>query len=128
MAKLKLNVKLKDERGNDLGTKIQCLVIGTDNNFTKRQDGTPIIMEVEDKTIQRTLKDVISDSLLYENPQQPLSGEQKSERYKIWLLVNNAKESVELKAEETVIIKKCIGECQPIMIHGQCEALIEGTK
>ena len=126
MAKLKIDTKLKDEKGNIIGEKITCLVLNQSNEFTKKSDGSPLVVEVADKKSERTLKSVICESLLQEDPKLPLSGKEKSERYKLWLLVNNAKKAVELKTEEIAKIKECILNIQPILIAGQCEVLIEG--
>jgi len=126
MAKLKIDTKLKDEKGNIIGEKITCLVLNQSNEFTKKADGSPLVVEVADKKSERTLKSVICESLLHEDPKSPLSGAEKSERYKLWLLVNNTKKSIELKTEEIAKIKECILNIQPILIAGQCELLIEG--
>jgi len=126
MAKLRIDTELRDEKGNEIGKNISCLILDADNNFKKDSNGNPLIVEVENKALKKTLKGVICDSLLYENPQTPLTGAEKNNRYKIWSSVNNAKTIVELKSEEITIIKECIGAIQPILIVGQCEMLIEG--
>ncbi len=125
MGKLKLNTKLKDEKGNELGTKIQCLVVNANNTFETDKTGNLIVAEREDNSIKQTLKDVICTSLLHDSPSKPLSGVEKSKRYKLWLLITNSGETVDLKPDEIVIIRDCILEVQPILIGGQCEVLLE---
>lgn len=125
MAKLKLNVVLKDEKGNALGTEISYLVMNQNKQFEVDEEGNLIIAITSDERFKKTLKDVICSSLLQENPQKPLTGEEKSKRYKLWVIVNSAKVDVDLKTEELVIIKNCILDTQSILIAGQCEELIE---
>lgn len=125
MEKINLDVALKDERGVELGKKIQCLVL-ENGKFARAEGGGLVVAEHDDPEQKTTLRDTICSSLLTEDPQTKLSGTQKSERYKLWVKVNEAKKEVELTIDEAKIIKDCIMASQPILIAGQCEALLEG--
>lgn len=126
MAKLKLSTVLKNEKGEELGSNISCLIMDEKNQFKKGADGNLLIATVERKEIKKTLKEVICIGLLHESPKKQLTAEEKLKRYRLWTKVNEAKEEVDLKTEELLMIKDCIFETQPILIAGQCEELIEG--
>ena len=83
MAKLKLDAELKDGNGKVIGRRIQCLILTESNDFKRDDDGELLIAEIDDKEKIRTLKDVICESLRHEDPKAPLTGAQKSERYKL---------------------------------------------
>lgn len=124
--KIQLDQKLKDAKGRFFGEKIQCLVLNVDKELVKRSDGNYLTMSIDHEDFKRTLRNVIEESLLYENPKSPLSGKTKNERYKLWQKVSQAVEQVDLTANEITTIKECIGDIQPILITGQCEELLEG--
>ena len=126
MPTIKLSTQLKDEKGNTLGTSLDCLVVDKDNNFIKDNSGQLVVATINKPDIGKTIKEVICSSLLHETPNKPLTGVEKSKRYRLWLLVNESIETVEIPTEDVLIIKNCILETQPILIAGQCEALIEG--
>lgn len=126
MPTIKLSTQLKDEKGNTLGTKLDCLVVDTDNNFVKDKTGQLVVATIDKPEIGKTLKEVICNSLLHEDPRKPLTGADKTKRYRLWLLVNESVETVKVPTEDVLIIKDCILETQPILIAGQCELLIEG--
>jgi len=71
-----------------------------------------------------TLGDVCINSLL-----APIQGDdekKKWRKYELFRNVRDAKGEIELKAEEIVLIKECIGKLQSTLVMGQCWDLLEG--
>ena len=91
------------------------------NETLKGIDGVKDLLNSETRQ-SLTLRDVIISSLLppVENDKQ----EEKWSKYEIFKKVRDAKTEVDLKAEEVVLIKKCIGKFQPPLILGQAFELI----
>lgn len=71
------------------------------------------------------LKDVIVNSLLGEFPDEKLTGEQKLERYKLAMLIQDAKVEVDLNSKDMVLVKDLIGKSWSPLISGQAWMLIE---
>ena len=72
-----------------------------------------------------TLKDVIVNSLLGEFEGEKLTGEEKLERYKLAMLIQETKAEVGLSSKDTVLIKELIGKSWSPLISGQAWGLIE---
>jgi len=126
MAKIDVDVKLKDAEGKEIGKSVRCLVLKDDKSFLKAPNGEPTVVEIEDKKIAKTLGDAICESLLVETAAKPLTKEEKRIRYRLWLTISSAEGEIDILTEDIVKIKDCLGETQPILIFGQCEKLIEG--
>lgn len=124
MSKVNLQTKLKDEKGNEMGTKISCL-IPEGKSYKVAPSGSYLIALVPDKEFQLTLKDVICRALLHEDQKVPLTGAQKDERYRLWEVVNTATSTVDLKSQDITLIKEAIEITEEILIMGQCKAILE---
>lgn len=85
-------------------------------------DGTSPLNNPETGRIL-TLRDVCVNSLL--SPIQEDNEVKKYEKYELFKKIRDASSEVELKAEEIVIIKKCIGHFQPPLILGQAYDLLD---
>jgi hypothetical protein len=95
--KVKINQELKDAEGNSI---------------------------VNGKNLKLLLKDVCIASIL-----SPIQGDEekaKLDKYEIYKKLRDAKQEVELTAEEITLLKKAIGKLQPQLIMGQCFEMIEG--
>ena len=85
--------------------------------------------EIEDKKPQEfellTLRDVIVNSLLGEFEGEKLTGEDKLERYKLAVKIQESKTEIDLPSKEVVRIKDLIGKSWSPLISGQAWELIE---
>ena len=123
--KINLKSKIKDENGNNLGEKITCLVVDEKGKYQTQEDGSPVVVIKTNHKSASTIKDMILPSLLNENVEPKLTLKDKSERYRVWSLINISKTSVELTAEEITIVKKAVSDTQPILVMGQIHDLLE---
>lgn len=85
-------------------------------------DGLTKLMVDKDKSL--TMRDVCVNSLL-----SPVQGEnplQKEKKYILFKRVADGGNEIDLKADDIVLLKDCIGKFQSTLIMGQCfEALGE---
>jgi hypothetical protein len=72
------------------------------------------------------LRDVCINATLA--PIQDDDEKKKWEKYEIFKKLRDAKDEVELKAEEITIIKKVIGKLNAPLIMGQCFEMLENVK
>lgn len=72
------------------------------------------------------LKDVCINSLLA--PVQDDTEKTKYEKYELFVLLRDAGNEVDLRSEQVVLLKKCIGKFQPPLIMGQAFDMIEPPK
>lgn len=86
----------------------------------KGVEGEPIVLNGKPP---KTLKDVCVSAVL--TPEQDDDSDKKLNKYKIFKKLADAKESVDLTAEEIVVIKAGIGKFEPPLILGQCFELLE---
>ena len=86
-------------------------------------DGAPLEKE---KGQAITFKDIAIHSIL--SPVQGDDEKKKWDKYEIYRKLKDAKDDVELKAEEITILKSAIGKLQPPLVMGQCWEIIEGIK
>lgn len=124
--KVNLDVSLKNQKGVPFGEKIQCLVLDSNNQLVKREDGNYHILEIENKDLKREVKDVIIESLLWEHPENKLTGDEKRKRYRLYQKFEQAKGSIDIESEDITLIKKCVEAIQSIIITGQIEDILEG--
>lgn len=94
--KLKVDVILKDFKGNDL-----------------KEGETPV-----------NLKNIITGALLM--PEENVSGQKKADRYFLAQRVENSGDKADLKAEEISEIKELIGKFYAPIIVGQAYEILEG--
>jgi hypothetical protein len=85
-------------------------------------DGLTKLMVDQNKIL--TMRDVCINSLL-----SPVQGEnplQKEKKYILFKLIRDGADEMDLKAEDIVLLKDCIGKFQSTLVMGQCfEALGE---
>ncbi len=85
--------------------------------------------EIEEKKPQEfeemTLKDAIVNALLGEFEGEKLTGENKLERYRLAMKIQEAKIEVDLVTDDVVLIKKLIGKSWSPLISGQAWIMIE---
>lgn len=126
MVNINIDQKIKDQNGKVLGEKMTVMVIRENSDEVVMNDkGVPLLAEVTKPEYSKTLKDVITESLLFEKPNSQLTPEDKSKRYSLWYRVNKEEKSIDLSAEEILLIKECIANLQPILIMGQCHDYLE---
>lgn len=83
-------------------------------------NGTPLM----DGNVEATVRDAIVNAVLA--PTQGDNGVMKMKKDELARKVYNAKEEVELTAEEVVIVKERVGEAFAPIIVGQVWRLLEG--
>ncbi len=71
------------------------------------------------------LKDIIVNALLGEYEGEKLAGEEKLERYKLAMLIQEAKADIDLSSKDIVLIKELIGKSWSPLVSGQAWELIE---
>lgn len=91
------------------------------NQTLKDVEGKPLNGE---KGKLLTIGDVCINSLL--TPVQGDDEKAKWEKYEIFKKIKDAKDEVDLKTEELLIIKKAVGKIQPPLLMGQIWDMIEG--
>lgn len=84
----------------------------------KRSDKSP---EFEDLI----LKDIMVNALLGEYEGEKLTGEEKLERYKLAMLIQEAKAEIDLSSKDMVLVKDLIGKSWSPLVSGQAWELIE---
>lgn len=91
------------------------------NQSLKDIEGKPLKGE---KGVVLTMREICINSLL--TPIQGDDEKAKWEKYEIFKKFRDAKDELELKTEEVVIIKKAVGKIQPPLLMGQVWDMIEG--
>ena len=109
--KIKINSILKNVYGEPLKSQRKEVL-------PKKSDKTPGFENM-------TIKDVIVNSLLGEFEGEKLTGEQKLERYKLAMKIQEAKVEIDLVTEDVVLIKDLIGKSWSPLISGQAWEMIE---
>ena len=109
--KIKINSIMKNVYGEPLKSQRKKF----------RPKGSDKPTEFEDMT----LKDVIVNSLLGEFEGEKLTGEQKLERYKLAMKIQDGKSEIDLNSKDVVLIKDLIGKAWSPLISGQAWELIE---
>lgn len=72
-----------------------------------------------------TLRSVIVVALLTDFPNEKLSGEDKLERYRLAMMIQDASADIELSSEKIVMIKESIGKAWNTLVAGQAWETIE---
>ncbi len=76
-----------------------------------------------------TLKEVLQNSLLFDNPQEKQDGIERYRRYKLQEKVAKANDTVDMTVEEAALAKKCIGQSfYTTLAMGRAFDLIEASK
>ena len=71
------------------------------------------------------LKDAMVNSLLAEIKDDPLTGDEKLERYRLAMKIQDAKTDLDLTSKEIVLIKDMIAKVWSPLISGQAWEMIE---
>jgi hypothetical protein len=82
----------------------------------------PIVVDQSGTNL--TLREVCIKSLL--TPIKDEDERKKWKRYEIFKKVRDGADTIELKAEEIVLVKEYVGKTQPVLVMGQCWELLEG--
>lgn len=75
-----------------------------------------------------TLQRVLIMSLMNADPEERIDGVEKLKRYELGMRIMQAKDSIELTAEEIAYIKPMIGKHFYTVVVGQAYHLLENTK
>ena len=87
-------------------------------------DGQTMKDIVDGEAVDATLRMAMVNAIL--SPVEKESGMDKVKKYELAKRIHNAKDEVELSAEDISLIKERIGEVFPALIVGQVFDLLEG--
>lgn len=130
--KINFNLPVLDKNGKPFGFDTPCLVVNEKMEFIYDSNGIPMQATKTDNAIQKKMIDVALDSLVTEIPKQNETPNQKKriERYELFKKIRDAKKKggliVDLTAEECVLLKEVVGDCQAVLVYGQFVDLIDG--
>jgi hypothetical protein len=126
--KVKLSTKIMGAEGEVLGADKKGYIFGEDMQPKKNDKGEWLQAFRHDEEDALTVKKVIARCLLsdlnIENRKEPVSGDEKAERFAIWFKLSNSNGSMELESAEVKKITELVRFIEPTLIGGQvCMAL-----
>jgi len=122
---IKLDKDFLDIDGKILNAERECCVQKSNGDLAK-SNGQLVTIMVPTPDEKVTLKTVCIQSLLAEYPNEPLvDPDEKYKKYKLFQRFDNANGSIELEAEDIVIIKKWVGKYCNTLVQGQAWDMLE---
>ena len=126
MESIKLNQDLKNLKGEPMNASQDCCVQKPDGSLTVDKNGSYVVLSVPTPDKKLDLRKVCINALITDTTDEPITADEKYEKYKLFRRFHEAKDKIELESGDIERVKKYIGKYWPTLVMGQAYDMLQG--